>query len=64
MVRRSPGRSMVEMALILPFLLMVVLGVIELSYYIYTYSELENGTRRASERASKTPPLRATNPNE
>ncbi len=58
MRRRIPGQSMVEMALVLPFLLFIVLGIIEIAYYIYTYTELENATRRASERASKTPPLR------
>ncbi len=63
MRRRSPGQSMVEMALVLPFLLFVVLGIIEIAYYIYTYTELENATRRASERASKTPPLDASNAN-
>lgn len=64
MIRRAPGQSMVEMALILPFMLMFVLGVIETGYYIYINAELENATRRASERASKTPPLLATNPND
>ena len=63
MRRRKSGQSMVEMALVLPFLLLVTLGIVELSYYIYCYSELENATRRASERASKTPPLSVANPN-
>ena len=54
---------MVEMALILPFLLMFVLGVVETGYYVYIYSALENSTRRASERASKVPPLDPRNPN-
>lgn len=61
--RHRRGQSIVEMALILPFLLLITLGIIEFGYYVYTYSELENATRRASERASKTPPLSATNPN-
>ena len=52
------------MALVLPFLVVVVLGIVEFGYYIYTYSELENATRRASERASKTPPLNASNAND
>jgi hypothetical protein len=54
---------MVEVALILPFLILLFLGIIEMGYYIYTYSELENATRIASERASKTPPLSVTDPN-
>jgi Flp pilus assembly protein TadG len=64
MLRHARGQSMVEMALVLPFLLLVTLGIIELGYYVYTYSELENATRRASERASKTPPLSPDNPND
>jgi len=53
------------MALVLPFLLAIILGTVEFGYYIYTYSELENATRRASEFASKTPPLTvSTNAND
>ncbi len=61
--RRQRGQSLVEMALVLPFLMLIVLGTIEFGYYIYTYSELENATRRASERASKTPPRFENDPN-
>jgi Flp pilus assembly protein TadG len=42
----------------------MILGTIEFGYYIYTYSELENATRRASEFASKTPPINPLNPND
>ncbi len=56
MKRRVRGQSMVELALVLPFLVLITIGTMELGYYIYTYSELENATRRASEWASKTPP--------
>ncbi len=61
--RRQRGQSLVEMALVLPFLALIVLGTIEFGYYVYTYSELENATRRASERASKTPPRFENDPN-
>lgn len=60
--RRTSGQSIVEMALVLPFLVLITLGIIEFGYYVYTYSELENATRRASERASKTPPIDPNNP--
>lgn len=60
---RNSGQSMVEMALVLPFLVLILLGIGEGGYYVYTYSELENATRRASERASKTPPLSPADPN-
>ncbi|MBV9792242.1 MAG: pilus assembly protein [Chloroflexi bacterium] len=57
MKRFAKGQSIVELALILPFLIMITIGTMELGYYVYTYSELENATRIASERASKTPPF-------
>lgn len=63
MKRQVRGQSLVEMALVLPFLVLFTIGTVELSYYVYTYSELENAARRASEWASKTPPLDPGNPN-
>lgn len=59
MKRFVRGQSIVELALLLPFLVLLTLGIIELGYYVYTYSELENATRRASEAAAKTPPWTA-----
>ncbi len=56
MKRLVRGQSIVELALILPFLVLITVGTMELGFYIYTYSELENATRRASEWASETPP--------
>src|SRR2546423_1235624 len=47
---------MVEMALVLPFLIVLVLGIADGGYYVFTYSELENGARRGSEWAYKSPP--------
>ncbi|MBA3944669.1 MAG: pilus assembly protein [Herpetosiphonaceae bacterium] len=64
MRRRKVGQSMVEMALVLPFLVLITMGIIDSSYYVYIYSELENATRHAAERASKTPPLSVSNPND
>lgn len=60
MKRLVKGQSIVELALILPFLIAITIGTMELGYYVYTYSELENATRLASERASKTPPFTMT----
>ena len=48
----------------LPFLVVIVLGILEFGYYIYTYSELENATRRASEFASTAPPYVPSDPND
>lgn len=56
MKRRERGQSMVELALMLPFFVLITLGVMELGVYVYSYSELENATRRASEMASVSPP--------
>ena len=55
--RLAKGQSIVELALILPFLIAMTVGTMEVAYYVYTYSELENAARIASERASKTPPF-------
>jgi hypothetical protein len=60
MKRLVKGQSIVELALILPFLIMMTVGTMELGYYVYTYSELENATRIASEWAAKTPPYTIT----
>lgn len=61
MKRRARGQSIVELALLLPFLVLFTLGTMELGYYVFTYSEMENATRRASEAASKTPPFTTQN---
>lgn len=58
--RRNRGQSIVEMALLLPFLLFLTVGTMELGYYVYMYSELENVARRAAEWAADSPPLTAT----
>jgi Flp pilus assembly protein TadG len=56
-MRRHPhGQSLVEFALVVPFIILIVMGIIDFGYYVYTYSELENATRRASEFASKAAP--------
>jgi hypothetical protein len=47
---------MVETALILPFLIVVCLGIIDFGWYLYNYSALENAARRASEQVINEPP--------
>jgi hypothetical protein len=47
---------MVEMALMMPLLVALVMGIIEFGWYVYSYSELSNAIRRGSEYASKSPP--------
>lgn len=53
LIRRTPGQSMVEFALVVPFLITFVLGIMDFSYYVFTYSEVENAARRGSEFMSK-----------
>lgn len=58
---RTRGQSLVEFALVMFFIIIpVIFGIIDFSYYVYTYSELENATRRASEFASKVAPNNVT----
>lgn len=47
---------MIEMALVVPLIVLLILGIAECAYYIYSYTALENTTRRASEWAYKSPP--------
>lgn len=59
MRRIVQGQSMVEMALIIPLLVVFTMAIIDFGYYVFTYAELENATRRASEFASKAAPNNA-----
>lgn len=53
---KSPGQSMVEMALILPFLLFVIFGIIDIGWYIYGYSTVYQAARNGTQKASEIPP--------
>ena len=66
MRRRSTGQSLVEMALLLPLLLMIVFGIIDLGYYVYGYSTIYNAARNGTERAANLGPFttRLNDPNE
>lgn len=56
MRRQTKGQSLVEMALILPILLMVIFGIIDLGYYVYGYATIYQAARNGSEKASQVPP--------
>jgi Flp pilus assembly protein TadG len=43
--RSERGMQLVEMAFVMPVLLLVLGGLVELSYYFYTYSTLARATR-------------------
>lgn len=50
---------MVEMALILPTIVVLFLGIIDFGWYLYNYVALENAARRGAEQAVKEAPLPA-----
>ena len=66
MRRRSTGQSLVEMALMLPLLLLVLFGIIDLGYYVYGYSTIYQAARNGTERAANLGPYetRLNDPNE
>jgi hypothetical protein len=53
---QTKGQSLVEMALILPILLMVIFGIVDLGYYVYGYATIYQAARNGSEKASQVPP--------
>jgi Flp pilus assembly protein TadG len=58
-MQRRRGQSMVEMALILPAILLLFLGIIDFGWYLYNYVSLDNAARRGAEQAAKEAPLPA-----
>jgi hypothetical protein len=56
MRRQTKGQSLVEMALILPILLLVIFGIVDLGYYVYGYATIYQAARNGSEKASQVPP--------
>jgi Flp pilus assembly protein TadG len=49
--RRSRGQGLVEFAVVLPVLMMVILGLLDLGRAIYTYNTLSQASRQASRMA-------------
>jgi TadE-like protein len=56
MRRHITGQSTVEMALMLPMLLLVLFGIIDMGYYIYGYSTIYFAARNGTEVAAELPP--------
>lgn len=56
MQHKRRGQSMVEMALLLPLFLVLIFGIIDMGYIIYSYATLYQATREAAEVASVAPP--------
>ncbi|NTV63046.1 MAG: pilus assembly protein [Oscillochloris sp.] len=59
MRRRTDGQSLVEMAFVLPVLLIVLFGVIEFGYVIYAYSTISQAARNAAEAGAQLPPYQS-----
>jgi len=47
---------MVEMALLLPFLILVLFGIIDLGYYLFGYATIYQAARNGAEKAAELPP--------
>ncbi len=56
MQRRNGGQSLIEMAFILPLLLFIIFGIIDFSYYIFSYATVSNAVRNGAEVAAQMPP--------
>jgi Flp pilus assembly protein TadG len=56
MRRKAKAQSMVEMAMVLPFLLFLAFAIIDMGWYIYGYGTIYNAARRGAEVASHLPP--------
>jgi hypothetical protein len=51
---------MVEMALLLPLLLLLIFGIIDFGWYIYGYATVYQAARNGSEAAAQLPPFEET----
>jgi hypothetical protein len=59
MRRRSNGQSLVEMALMLPLLMLILFGIIDLGYYIYGYGTIFMAARNGTEKAAELAPYKS-----
>jgi Flp pilus assembly protein TadG len=55
-LKRKPGQSMVEMALLLPFMLLLIFGIIDMGWYIFGYATIYQAARNGAEKAAEIPP--------
>jgi len=56
MRRQKEGQSLVEMAFVMPMLIIIIFGIIDISYYIFSYGTIYNASRNGAETAAKFPP--------
>ena len=50
--QRTRAQSMVEFALVLPMLLLLIVGIIELGYALFVYVEVQNAAREGARAAA------------
>jgi hypothetical protein len=55
----TEGQSLVEMAFILPLLLILLFGIIDLGFYIYSYASVYQAVRRGTDTAALFPPYQS-----
>lgn len=53
---RTRGQSLVEMAFVAPVLVIILFGIIDLSWYIFGYATVYQAARNAAEVAASLPP--------
>ena len=55
--KRTKGQSMVEMALLLPFIVLIIFGIIDMGWYIFGYATVYQAARNGAEKAAEIPPF-------
>ncbi len=60
--KRDTGQSFVELALIIPFLVMLIAGLVEIGFFMYSYLTALDLTREAARFASMRDPFTLVNP--
>jgi hypothetical protein len=59
-MRRNVGQSLVEMALLLPLMVVLLFGIIDMGWYVYGYASIYQAVRNGSEAAASLPPFEDT----
>lgn len=61
-MRRKAGQSLVEMALLLPLMIILLFGIIDMGWYVYGYASIFQAVRNGSEAAASLPPFESMLP--
>lgn len=57
MRRQKNGQSLVEMAFVMPMLVIIVFGIVDISYYMFSYATIYQSVRNGAQTASALPPF-------